>query len=71
MAAKVWRMRWRKGEEGGRKRSRYGDEGAASVCWIFLEPARWVRMEGHLIAALRSRCIRESHESGVAYSVGE
>lgn len=32
MAAKVWRMRGRKAELRGRKRSRCGEEGVASIC---------------------------------------
>ncbi len=37
-----------------RNRDRCGEEGVASVCWVFLEPARCVKMDGHLIAAERS-----------------
>ena len=53
-----------------RKRSRWGDEGVASVCWIFFEPARCVRMDGHFIAAERSRWSRAGQEVGSWYSVG-
>ena len=61
MAAKVERTR--AAVEGSvRKRDRCGELGVARTCWIFLEPARWVRMEGHFMAALRSRWRREGQE---------
>lgn len=44
------------GEEGG---------GEARTCWIFLEPASWVRMLGHFMARERSRWYRESQAVGV------
>lgn len=53
-----------------RKRSRWGEEGVARICWIFLLPARWVRIDGHLIAAERSRCRRAVQEDGEVYSEG-
>src|ERR1700722_14723859 len=39
------------------------------ACCTFLEPARWVRTVGHLMAALRSRWWRAVQEE-VVYSVG-
>ena len=38
--------------------------GVARTCWTFLEPARWVRMEGHLMARERSRWYRARHAVG-------
>lgn len=63
-------MRARNGESGPRKRARCKEEGAARACWIFLEPARCVRMEGHLMAAERSRWRRETQDSDVTNSAG-
>ena len=53
-----------------RKRSRCVDEGVARICWIFLEPARWVRIEGHFIAADRSRWSRADQAVSSGYSTG-
>lgn len=70
MAAKVERTRAAV-EGSGRKRDRCGDCGVARTCWIFLEPARCVRMEGHFMAALRSRWRREGQDDGGRKSEGE
>lgn len=70
MAAKVERRRAAV-EGSGRKRGRWGDCGVAMTCWIFLEPARCVRIEGHFIAALRSRCRRAGQDEGGVKSEGE
>lgn len=43
----------------------------ARICWIFFDPAKCVRMEGHLMAADRSRWRRAFHEFGEVYSAGE
>ena len=53
-----------------RKRSRCGDEGVARICCIFFDPARCVRIDGHLIAAERSRWSRASQDFDEVYSVG-
>lgn len=63
-------MRIRNGESGGRKRDRCEEEGVARICCTFLVPARCVRIEGHLMAAERSRWRRESHDSEETNSVG-
>ena len=57
MAANVDRMRsmYAADEVDDKKRDRCGDDGVARICCIFFEPAKWVRMEGHLIEAERSR----------------
>ena len=55
----------------GRKRSRCCEPGVARICWTFFEPARCVRMEGHLIAADRSRCRRDDQAVALTYSWGE
>ena len=76
MAAKVARIRdatavvSEMAFERARRRSRWVDEGVARICWIFLEPARWVRMEGHLIAADRSRWSRADQAMSSGYSAG-
>ena len=44
--------------------------GAARTCWIFLDPASWVRIVGHFIARERSMWAREDQDSGVRYSAG-
>lgn len=49
----------------------WGEEGVARICCIFFEPARCVKMEGHLIDAERSRCRRAFQDSGEVYSAGE
>ena len=70
MAAKV--VRTRSARTGSRrKRERCGDEGVARTCCTFLLPARCVRIEGHLMAAERSRCRRLVQKVGVGYSIGE
>lgn len=74
IAAKVARMRSMNAAEvwdDDRKRSSNGEEGVAKTCCIFFEPARWVRIEGHLMAADRSRCSRASHDFEDVYSLGE
>ena len=43
----------------------------ARICCIFFEPAKCVRMEGHLMDAERSRCRRAFQDSGEVYSAGE
>lgn len=58
-------------EVSSRKRARCGESGVASSCWIFLLPARCVRMEGHLIAAERSRWRRADQAVEDVYSEGE
>ena len=70
MAAKVERTRSAVAGS-ARKRERCGDWGVASTCWIFLEPARCERIEGHFIAALRSRCRRADQEVEESRSDGE
>jgi len=42
-----------------------GGAGAARTCWIFLDPASWVRIVGHFMARERSMCARESQDWGV------
>lgn len=73
MAAKVSPMRsmYAADDVDDRKRDRCGEDGVARICWIFFEPAKCVRIEGHLMAAERSRCKRAFQESGEVYSAGE
>lgn len=73
MAANVARMRstYAAEEVGERKRDKWGEDGVARVCCIFFEPAKCVRMEGHLIDAERSRCRRAFQDSAEVYSAGE
>lgn len=63
MGAKVERRREDVMGE-GMKRERWGEEGVARTCWIFLAPERCVRIEGHLMARERSRWRRAVQESG-------
>ena len=73
MAANVARIRstYAAEEVDDRKRDRCGEDGVARICCIFFEPAKCVRIEGHLIDAERSRCSRAFQDSGEVYSAGE
>ena len=54
-----------------RNRDKWDEDGVARICWTFLDPAKCVRMEGHLMAAERSRWRRAFQDSGEVYSAGE
>ena len=60
------------GEWLGRKEERWSGPGGLEVrtCWIFLLPERCSRMEGHLMAAERSRWWRPAQWEGEVYSLG-
>lgn len=70
MLVNVCWTRSRDGDCGDKKRAICVDPGVANICCIFLLPARWVRIDGHLIAAERSNCRREDQDSGEEYSRG-
>lgn len=66
------RLERMEGEVEGSREERWSVSGGREVrtCWIFLEPERWRSIEGHLMAAERSRWCRPAQAEGVLYSVG-
>lgn len=47
-----------------RREGMEGSVGVARTCWTFLQPASWVKMEGHFMAFDRSIWRRAVHAVG-------
>ena len=65
MWAGVFGRNFDRGSIGGDCEVRLSEgRGVARTCWTFLQPASWRRIEGHFMAALRSRWWRAVHDEG-------